>query len=503
MTNFLNGLKQNTNYILTENGAVAHASTLDALYDMFAFGGAMRNRSERDVSELFIKAYNQNPKYALKCLFYLRDVRGGQGERRFFKVCLKTLVHIDEEAADRVMHLIPEYGRWDDLFAFIGTSLEDKMFSLIRSQLAIDVESKTPSLLAKWLKSENTSSAESRRIANKTRKFLGMSHKQYRKVLTILRERIRVLEKLMSENRWEEIEFDKIPSQAGLKYKNAFARRDIIKQKYETFAKSTETKVNAKTLAPYEVVRDTIKLTARYWNGGARFNGTDTDRAILNKYWDNLSDYIKGKPFNGIAVVDTSGSMTSSRNSVAPIDVAISLGLYCAEKNSGPFKNHFITFSRSPQLIEVVGKDFVDKATSIYSKNIIEDTNIEGVFNLLLKTAIENNCAQNEIPQNIIVISDMEFNHCALDANGRSFANRQRTLFDNIAEKWECFGYKLPRLYFWNVDARQNNIPIIDEEYVSYVSGFSPTIFEQIMEGKTAKQLMFDVLNKERYKAIY
>ena len=203
-----------------ENGGITHVTTKSDLLDMFAMGAAMRSRSDADVILMFMKAFQENPSYALKCLFYIRDVRGGQGERRFFRVIMKWLAenHTDQNDALQIM----------------------------KDQLELDVQCKTPSLLAKWLKSENTSSADSRRLGGITRKFLGMNHKQYRKTLSILRERINVLERLMSENRWDEIEFDKIPSKAGLKYKNAFARRDIIKAKYEAFAKDATTKVNAK-----------------------------------------------------------------------------------------------------------------------------------------------------------------------------------------------------------------------------------------------------------------
>ena len=257
---FLNSLKKETNYTLTQNCAITHKSTLNDLYDMFALGAAMRNRSNEDILLMWRKAYEYDPVYALKCLFYIRDVRGGQGERRFFRICIKDLANRDPNAMKRNLKYIPEFGRYDDLYALVGTSLEDEMFSLIKKQLALDLQCNTPSLLAKWLKSENTSSKNSRYLANKTRVYLNMTHKEYRKVLSTLRERINVLERLMSANRWDEIEFDKIPSKAGLVYRNAFARRDILKEKYRKFALDDSTKVNAKTLYPYECVAEALKL---------------------------------------------------------------------------------------------------------------------------------------------------------------------------------------------------------------------------------------------------
>ena len=224
---FLYGLVDAANIGYTENGAICRKTTKSDLLDMFAMGGAYRSRSDEDVILLFKKAYIENPVYALKCLFYLRDVRGGQGERRFFRTCVKWLANYDTEAMRRNLRYIPMFGRYDDLYVFVGTPLENDAFNFMKEQLALDVECKTPSLLAKWLKSENTSSAESRKLANITRQHFGMNHKQYRKTLSVLRNRINIVERLMSENRWDEIEFDKIPSKAGMIYKNAFARHDL------------------------------------------------------------------------------------------------------------------------------------------------------------------------------------------------------------------------------------------------------------------------------------
>ena len=313
MSNFLNGMKSATNYAITENGALTHKSTMNAVLDLFAMGAAYRTRTDEDVILLFKNAFDTDPVYALKCLFYIRDVRGGQGERRFFRVVTKWLAKYNTAAMQRNLAHVPEFGRWDDLFVFIGTPLENEALSIIKHQLALDAQCKTPSLLAKWMPSENTSSAKTVKTAKVVRKYLDMTPKQYRKVLSALRKRINVLERLMSEGRWDEIEFDKIPSKAGLKYKNAFARHDIERMKknpevksYADFAKDTTTKVNAQTLYPYEVVDKATKVMGcSYWSYNHNANMDDTDRLMVNKYWENLADYFNGKTFNGLAVVDT------------------------------------------------------------------------------------------------------------------------------------------------------------------------------------------------------
>ncbi len=503
---FLNAMKDASNFTRTENGALTHKTTKSKLLDLFAMGAAYRSRSDEDVIMLFRKAFQEDPVYALKCLFYIRDVRGGQGERRFFRVCMRDLATQDLSAAKRNLSHIPEYGRWDDLLVFIGTPLENDALAVIKAQLVLDVQCKTPSLLAKWLPSENTSSAKTRAQAAIVRKYLGWTHKQYRKTLSVLRARINVLERLMSENRWDEIEFDKIPSRAGMIYKNAFARHDLERLKknpevksYADFAKDTTTKVNAKALYPYEVVGEAMNVMGSthgwYRSNYNRVAMDNTNRLMVNKYWDNLADYFAGSTFNGICVVDTSSSMTWGEGTA--IKVATSLGIYCAEKAKGPFAGHYISFSRTPRLVEVDGVDFCDKVDRIVRADLCENTNIEATFDLVLNLALENRMAQEDLPQNIIVISDMEF-----DAARTTRGSDSRTLMENIERKWNRAGYQMPNLVFWNVNARNDNIPMTVKDGVSFVSGFSPSIFQQIMSGKTAYSLMYEVLDQERYAPI-
>ena len=509
MNAFLNGLTNATNYRRTENGALTHKSTRSALLDMFAMGAAMRKRSDEDIILMFRKAFAENPVYALKCLFYIRDVRGGQGERRFFRICMKDLAVQNTDAARRNLKYVPEFGRYDDLYLFIGTPLEGDAFAFIKEQLALDVQCQTPSLLAKWLKSENTSSKASRKLAQRTREYLGMTHKQYRKTLSILRERINVLERLMSAGKWDEIEFDKIPSKAGMIYKNAFARHDLERAKsekevqtYADFAKDTTKKVNAEVLNP-------VDIADRIFSHGYYNIPTETDRLMYQKYWDCLKDYYNGREENGIAVVDVSGSMTGQ-----PMNAAVSMGAYIAERGKGPFANHFITFSGNPQLVKFEGVDIYDKFMRARNADWAMNTNIEATFDLLLNTALANNCTQEEIPSAIYIFSDMEFDACAtvgaIDTNrhsgygsrvNRVTSAQANTLFEQIKIKWANHGYKLPRVIFWNLDCRQENIPAIGEGF-SFVSGFSMTMVEEILSGEDGYSLMMKKLNTERYACI-
>lgn len=499
---FMNALKQSTNFKETENGALAHKSTNSAVYDLFAFGAAYRNRSDEDCIVLFSNAYNENPTLAIKCLFYIRDIREGQGERRFFRTCFNWLCKEHPEHARKLIGYLPEYGRYDDLwYATEGTELWRNVIAIIEDQLALDLDSKTPSLLAKWLPSENTSSYTTKHMAKKICSSLGISNKKYRKSLSTLREKIQIVEKLMSEGRWDEIKFDKIPSKAGLIYKNAFARRDIIAKRYENFIKSDKTTVNTKALYPYEIVAKATE-TFDYW-GHNRLSELDIE--TLQKYWDNLPNYFEGGHNQSIlCVIDTSGSMTGSQAS-APINVAISLGMYAGERCTGPFKDHYISFSNKPQLIHIEGANFVDKVKRIYATNLCENTNLSAVFELLKETALANPGAAADLPDTIVVISDMEIDSGASEdwrAHYKGWtAKTAATEMEKIRLNWASFGLKLPKLVYWNVDARNNTI-LDSGDSVSFVSGFSPIIFQQVIQGVTGVELMMRILESDRYKDI-
>lgn len=500
MNTFLNTLKEQTNYKYTENGALARKTTNCAVYDLFALGGSYRSRSDEDVILLFKNALEEDETLALKCLFYLRDHICGQGERRFFRVAYKWLCNTHPDIARRNLDVFgSDMCRWDDLiYICLGTPLEKDMLKIVMSQLILDLESETPSLLAKWVPSENASSYTTRHAAAKLRQAMRFSHKEYRKMLALLRSRINIVEKLMSENRWDEIKFDKIPSKAGFKYKNAFARRDIIAKKYEAFMKNEKTTVNAKDLYPYEIVAKAAETTDYYWNYDFK-DISDVDRAALEKYWQNLPDYLNGQKCNMMCVVDTSGSMTGD-SAAAPINVAISLGMYCAERIGEPFKNHYISFSSRPQMIKIEGVDFVDKVRRIYKTNLCENTNLTAVFDLILSIAKIPGVKPEDIPSTLVVISDMEIDYGTTNRAEWTTENAA-TEMEKIREKYAAAGVDMPRLVYWNVDARNNTI-LDSGPYVSFVSGMSPILFEQVLTGKNGWDLCCAKLLSERYEVI-
>ena len=506
----INAMKVQNNFKNTENGAVAKKSTMSKLYDMFALGGAYRSRTESECILLFKEAYQENPVYALKCLWYLRDILEGQGERRFFRVCLKWLATYDKQAVLRNLETIAHdgFGRWDDLFVLFDTPCEDAVMALIEKQLVIDLKAYQAggavSLLGKWIPSENSSSAKTKHDARKIISALHVTPREYRKTLSALRERIKVVERLMSQNRWDEIDFSHLPSRAGLIYRKAFERRDMIQEKYRAFAKDTSAKVNAGKLYPYDVVREAQKVMHcdSYWSYGSRESRfDDTQRLIVNKYWENLKNvFPEGEDFNAMVVCDTSSSMLSgASNTASPMQVAVSLAMYAAERANGPFHNHYISYSRRARLVEVQGIDFCDKVARIIRSNVCENTNLESVFDLVLDTAMQNRLPRSAMPKTLVVVSDMEVDRSA------GISNQKETFMNSMRRKWalKCNGhYDFPNVVFWNVSARNNTFLDDPRAGISFVSGCSPALFTQIVTGKDGIDLMLDNLNSESYQVI-
>lgn len=509
MNTFMNTLVKNSNYTYTENGGLTHKSSGSNVLNLFALGGAYRTRSNEDVILLFKNAIEEDPLLAIKCLFYLRDVRGGQGERHFFRVAFRWLCDNYPTIAKKNLANVSEFGRWDDLiYTTEGTAVEADAFKIIKHQLALDIQCKTPSLLAKWMPSQNASKEETKRLGRKLANFLKMTSREYRKTLSILRERINVLERLMSANRWDEIEFDKIPSKAGLVYRNAFARRDILAKKYEAFAKNKDTKVNADALYPHDIAH---RAFAMPYNPSLE----DPTRLMLQKYWDNLKDFYNGREENGIAVVDVSGSMRGT-----PMEAAVSMGAYIADKAHGPFANHFITFSAHPELVRFEGVDIVDKFNRCVQADWGMNTNVQAVFDMLLNTAMKRGVKAEDMPNRIYIFSDMEFDECVsfdrvskVSKSSRSFWGRWDVChtvnsvdevnsdLENIKREWARYGYQMPQVIFWNLNARNNRIPAIGDGF-SYVSGFSPSMIDCILGGKDGWDLMVEKLMSKRYATV-
>ena len=485
MKNFLDALKEEANKTLTENLAVTYRSSGSECVDLFASIGALRSSKEEDIIRRFIKAWAEDKTTAMKILFYARDIRGGLGERRVFRVILSELAKLEPDSVRKNIALIPEYGRYDDLLELLGTPCEADALAVIREQLDADLSAMekgdSVSLLAKWLPSINASSQETRDQAKIVAKALGMNDAQYRKTLSALRAQIKIIENNLREKDYT-FDYAQQPSKAMFKYRRAFNRNDA--ERYNTYLSKVEkgeATLHTGTLMPYELVRSALSAPDK------------AERKSLDVTWNALEDFTDGR--NALVVIDGSGSMYGSGNP-RPIEIALSLGMYFAERNTGQFRDYFITFSMNPKLVEIKGEDFTDRVLYCKSFNEVANTNIQRVFELILQTAVNNHMPQSELPETLYIISDMEFDFCTRDAG--------MTNFEYAKKLYALHGYHLPQVVFWNVQSRQEQVPVkMNEQGVALVSGCSPRIFSMVMQNELDPyKFMMNVIGSERYAPI-
>lgn len=480
----LNHLENHFNETKTTNGAVAYKSTKSAVLDLFAEGGAMRNRDDRDIIALFSKAYSENATLALKTLFYLRDIKFGQGERRFFKLALQHLALHNKESLIKNLSLIPEFGRWDDMWGLLETDVRSDVAKLVKKQLVLDKNSESPSLLGKWMPSQNASSATTKKHATILINEFGTTPKKYRKLLSALRAKISLVETKMTEGRYEDIEYDKLPSKAGMQYRGAFFRND--EERYKEFLGSLskgEKTVNAGTLYPNDIVGKILQ-------GRGFFGASQQETQLFEGQWKNLPDFIGDNKENSIVMADVSGSMSGQ-----PMNVSIALAMYIAERNRGAYHNHFMTFSTRPELVSIKGSNIVEKVNNIRRANWDMSTNIELALQTLLDVAVKNRVSQDEMVKKIYIISDMQFN---------SATRNNSNIFGSMKQEFANHNYELPNIVFWNVDAHGNQPVTMNDQNVQLVSGYSPSILTSLLnaDGMTPYDFMIEVIASERYAGI-
>ena len=482
----LNYLKQEANKTVTENGAATHITTESDCLDLFATIGALRRESESEIVTRFIRAYSENKDIAMKLLFFARDIRGGLGERRVFKVILNWLANNEPQTVRKNLEYVAEYGRFDDLLCLMGTACEKDMLDVLKAQFESDNKALANggevSLLAKWLPSVNASSSETILYAKKIAKHFGLNDASYRKALVALRAHIRIIENNLREKDYS-FDYAKQPSKAMYKYRKAFIRNDG--ERYSQFLDKVttgEAKLHASTLMPYEIITPFF-----------RRNVSDEERKAINTTWISQEDF--GNTENALAVIDGSGSMYGGADPM-PATVALSLGIYFAERNKGAFKNHFITFSENPQLVEIKGEDILDKVRYCHGFNEVANTNIQKVFELILDAAKKNSVPQNELPKKLYIISDMEFDYCAEDAS--------LTNFEYAKKLFAEAGYTLPEIVFWNVASRTRQQPVTkNEQGVALVSSCTPRLFSMVASGTmNPYAFMLEVVESERYAKI-
>lgn len=482
----LEHLKKEANRAYTENGAVTHATTCSDCLDLFATIGALRSAGDQEILDRFVRAFTEDPDLAMKTLFFARDVRGGLGERRVFRVCLQWLAHNAPSSVRKNIPYVAQFGRWDDLLSLLGTPCEKDAMQLIKQQLEADLEAMgmggETSLLAKWLPSVNASNAQAVQYAKRIARFLGMTDAAYRKTLVKLRSHIRILENNLREKDYT-FDYSRQPSKAMFKYRKAFHRNDGAR--YTEFLSQVsrgEAQLHTGTLTPYEIINPFFCKKV-----------SDQEAAAIDATWKAQEDFTGGE--NALVVIDGSGSMYGY-SEPKPITVALSLGIYYAERNTGAFRNHFITFSEKPQLVEIKGETIFEKVRYCHSFNEAANTNIQKVFELILQTAVKRKVPQSQMPSTLYIISDMEFDSCAKGADITNF-EYAKSIFAEA-------GYQLPKVVFWNVQSRHRQQPVtMNEQGVALVSGCSPRLFSMVTGGHLSPLgYMLEVLGTERYEKI-
>lgn len=477
-------LKKTANVTLTENGAVTPRSTGSDCLNLFATIGALRAQPDAEKQRRFLRAYAEAPDLAMKILFYARDIRGGLGERAVFRSALRWLAENEKASLLRNLPYIAEFGRWDDVLSLLDTSARQEAETLLREQFQADMaalsKDEPVSLLGKWLPSVNASNADTVRLAKQLIRAFGMREADYRKALSALRAQIRIIENDLRQRDYT-FDYAKQPSKAMFKYRRAFLRND--EARYRAFmeqVKSGKAELHTGALMPYDLVN-------------AAYTAKEDERAALDVTWNALEDFTNDE--NALVVADGSGSMYWGGSPV-PAAVAQSLAIYFAERNKGAFRNHFITFSMSPQLVEIKGADFVEKVRCCRTFNECANTDLQAVFQLLLRTAVENRLPQKELPSTLYIVSDMEFDSCVRDA--------KLSNFDSAKRLYQAHGYRLPRVVFWNVQSRSEQQPVkMNEQGVALVSGCTPRVFSQVMQGEMDPyKNMIHTVCTERYEMI-
>lgn len=493
-------LNEDMNRSITENGALGYRTTGKHLLDLNFQTSSLRNKSPEEIAGKFVDAFLDDKLYALKWLFYLRDVRGGLGERRSFRIIMNYLADNYTNIAKAVISLIPDYGRYDDLLCLFGTKCEFFALGEIEKRFKKDLENmeinKPISLLAKWLPSCNTSSKKTREKGKIVRKYLGLSEREYRKKLSALRSRIRVVERQMSAKKWNEIIYETVPSKANLNYNAAFLRNDGERRRaYLESLKKGETKINASVLFPHDIVNK-YKNKGSWWYSQSLKEKDDT----LESLWKALPNLVKENS-STLVIRDGSGSMEcriDNKSNVTALDIATALSIYFAERASGEFKDKYITFSSEPKVVNLSNLHSLhDKLARSYREGDCSNTNIAKTFDLILKVAVKGKMKQEDMPKNILIVSDMEFDYATSHKSNQ-------TLFDSIAEKYAAHGYKMPRLVFWNVNSRTDTIPVKENELgVALVSGFSVNIINMVLSGELDPyKCLTEQLDSERYLPI-
>ena len=501
--NFATAMHREGTHKYTENGAFAYDSTAQgALLDLFSQIGALRPRTEREIESKFAAAFREDKLLATKMLFYAGDIRqGGLGERRTFRICLRWLADNHPEIINKNIELIPYFNRFDSWFVLCGTKCEKLMWENVAKTLAADMKAYNASvgnkhvpisLLAKWMPSENTSSEKTRQMAVKAQRALQLTPRKYRKMLSALRKHINVTERLMSAGEWAKIDYAKVPSYAMHNYGSAFAKHDYERfNAYLQSVKKGEVKINASVLFPYDLVEKYMNTREMGTYYGDCFVARN-ENAVVEAQWKAMPNYLT-KPVNAVVMADVSGSMRGR-----PMATSIGLATYFAQHNTGHYHNQYLTFTSEPKFINIrEGASLLECVKKVAEAGVGYSTNLEKAFLAILETAVNYEVPKNEMPKALVVISDME-----IDKYMRP--GRHWDFLDVMRKRFAFYGYDLPKIVMWNVNARKDTV-LSQSEDVIFISGQSASSFKSLcqnLDGITAYELMVQTLNGKAYEKV-
>ncbi len=488
MDRFIDAIGREANRTVTENLQLAYRSVgVSSVLDFFGTAGALRSRSEQEIERKMARAFEEDPLLTVKLLFYLGDIRGGLGERRTFQIALRWLAAKYPGWVKANLGNVAYFNRWDSLFVLKDTPCEETMLHAVQSQLEADralCAENAPhvSLLAKWMPSTNASSRAARRLGLWFAKAFGWTEKDYRKTLSALRGSLDVVERKMSSNVWENINYGSVPSVAMTHYRGAFKKRDGERfAQYLRDVSAGREKIHAAALFPYNIVEKIL-----YQEG-------DEDE-VLEAQWKALPDYLNGASHSIMVMADVSGSMSGR-----PMATAIGLGVYFAERNAGPYRNLFMTFSSNPSFVKLDGDTLREKVNNMIGADWEQNTNLAAAFRKILSVAVEHSVPAEEMPKALLVISDMEID-AAVGTQGQT-ADFLLVMETEFAQA----GYALPHLIFWNVDSRHDTFLVEgNRKGVQLVSGQSPSVFRGLVDSmtKTPYETMLLTLLDERYDRV-
>ena len=484
---FAEAAKKMAVFTRTENGAVALNTTGDARLDFFGVAGSLRTAQKERVERLFAEAWKEDPLFATKIAFYARDIRGGLGERQTFRTLIRYMAKYHREALRPNLDLIGVYGRYDDLYSLIGTPMEDEMWAAMKKQFEEDrvnlEQGNAISLLAKWIKTADASSENTRKLGILTAQKLGYSVYEFKRLVRAMRKQIGVVEALMSAGRWDEIKYSAVPSRAMMIYRKAFMKHDAVRYgQFINKAVKGEESIHSAALYPYDIVE---KVAHFGWSGC-----TITEDDVLEAQWRQLPDYVE-KGTNALVIADTSGSMHGR-----PIAASVGLAVYFAERNTGAYHNMFMSFSGTSRIQILKGDTLAQKIGSIDMNDWQNNTNLKAAFEHVLEIAVRNHVSADEMPKSLIVISDMEIDYCG---------DKDWTFYEQMARRFRDNGYQIPNIVFWNVDSRHDVFHADKKRTgVQLVSGMSTAVFRQVMQcvGMNPVEAMEKVIGSDRYAAI-